>query len=192
MDSKNGEKKRLRMLPEVLPAPTNEPVQGSPRQRTIRTMERLLTAAAASALITGCSNNKSGGDPGYGVVDPMPPPARCPGVAASIQVTAAWKQANAGLVVEIRLSKPARPDASYAAGEAPSVSMGKLVGSTVDEGAMVLEMAPNPGATFAYVMVGATCSEGPSHVAMQLDLTTSSSAPPKAGDPVRLTLNDSY
>src|SRR5262245_34085695 len=92
-------KRRLGMMPEVLPAPTRGHGEGSPRQRTLNTMERMLTAAAASALITGCSNNKSGGDTGYGVVDPMPPPVRCPGVAASVDVKATWKEGQAGLIV---------------------------------------------------------------------------------------------
>ena len=42
------------------------------------------------------------------------------------------------------------------------------------------------------VSVAATCSEGPSHLALQLDLPTTSQAPPKAGDSVRFTVNDSY
>ena len=185
-------KRRLGMLPEVLPVPTQGLGQGSPRQRTMRTMERLLTAAAASALIGGCSNNKGGGDPGYGVVDPMPPPARCPGVAASIAVKATWTEGQAGLVVELRLSKPGRPDASYAAQETPQVSQGKVINSSVDAGAMVLQIAPDPQAAYVYVNVAATCSEGPAHVAIQLDLTTTSQAPPKAGDAVTFTVNDSY
>ena len=183
MDARNRENDR--------PAPPHTPSQGSPRQRTTRTMERLLAAAAASAMIAGCSS-KGGSGSGYAVVDPMPPPARCPGVATSIDVTAAWKQGQGGLVVELRLSKPRRPDASYAPAEAPAVSSGKLVSSNAEAGAMALEIAPEPGVTSVYVSVGATCSDGSSHVAIELDLSGAATTPPKAGDPVKLTMNDSY
>jgi len=49
-------KRRLRLLPEVLPDPTRGVATGSVRQRTIRHMNRLLALAATSASLGACSN----------------------------------------------------------------------------------------------------------------------------------------
>jgi len=67
------ERRKLKLLPEVLPAPNRNRNDAGPRARTRDHMQRLLAAAA----ITGALACRS--DPGYGVVDPMPAPADASG-----------------------------------------------------------------------------------------------------------------
>jgi hypothetical protein len=73
----DDEKRRLALLPEVLPAPTKpERDDGGsspgPRERTRAHLQRLMSAAllASSATLAGCKEKT-----GYAVVDPMPVPA---------------------------------------------------------------------------------------------------------------------
>jgi hypothetical protein len=66
-------KKQLKLMPEVLPAPTTNRAEGGPRSRTRDHMQRLLAAAALSGTLA-CS--KDAVTQGYGVVDPMPWPAQ--------------------------------------------------------------------------------------------------------------------
>jgi hypothetical protein len=63
----------------------------SARDRTLQRMKRLLAFTAAVGA-TAC-----GHDHGYAVVDPMPPPPRCPGVAQTITASVAWRQDEVGL-----------------------------------------------------------------------------------------------
>jgi hypothetical protein len=49
------DKRRLKLLPEVLPDPTAARGPGSPRQRTLEHMKRLLTVSAAMSAAVGCS-----------------------------------------------------------------------------------------------------------------------------------------
>jgi hypothetical protein len=185
-DDKGKTKKRLRLLPEVLPDPTRREGTGSARQRTLKTMERLIAISAASALIAGCSGSGSG-DTGYGVVDPMPPPAKCPGVAGSITATATWKQGANGLFILLTLGKPGRQDAQYTA-VPDSVSGAKVTNSTQNAGAMTLELTPDAGATYVYVSVPVSCSDGSSHVSLQLEIKAGA----KDGDAVPLTSSDTF
>jgi hypothetical protein len=203
-------KRRLGMMPEVLPAPSNHSLSGSPRQRTVRTMERLLAAAAATALLASCSSNHGSGASGsgasgagaggagaggtssssgggYGVVDPLPPPARCEGVAATIQATAVWKDAKdgSGLIVELQLPKPGQTDASYDETRPPSVAGATLVSSTNTAGALTLELAPIGGTLSATVKLSVTCADGLGHLDVALESAGGST--PKAGDPVKVS-----
>ena len=105
------------MLPEVLPDP-RRPATGAsaPRHRTMAHMQRLLataaavgvasagvgTVAATGAATAGCGKStkvpdgktdggaveNNGNTSGYAVVDPMPPPAHCPGVARTVAASA--------------------------------------------------------------------------------------------------------
>jgi hypothetical protein len=64
------EKKKLRMLPEVLPRPTS--VAG-PSDVRARALARLSVLAAMAAASSGCGGKGGEGGP-YGVVDPLPYP----------------------------------------------------------------------------------------------------------------------
>lgn len=104
-------RRRLDLLPEVLPAPP-APVEGGPRQRTLARLTRLAAATAAAAAISGCKD-KHGTGGGYAVVDPMPVPARCTGAAMTIHATAKWKDEK---TIELVLGKPGTTGVSYAGG----------------------------------------------------------------------------
>jgi hypothetical protein len=74
-------KRRLQLLPEVLPKPERGPSDpGGPSPVRARALAR-LSVLAALATASGCG--KAGdGDGGYGVVDPLPSPAYCPTLPA--------------------------------------------------------------------------------------------------------------
>ena len=79
----------------------------TPRDKTSAHMKKLF---AVAALAAGCTSTKKP-DPGYGVVDPMPPPASCPGTAGGV-VAKAWF-VGTEIAVEIDFArsraKPAKP-----------------------------------------------------------------------------------
>ena len=59
---------RKRLMPEILPGP-GPVVSSSPvRQRVLQHMKLLIATGAATTTLVACP---------YGVVDPLPPPARC-------------------------------------------------------------------------------------------------------------------
>ncbi len=158
---------------EILPDPTLLAGEGTARQRTVDRMTRLLAIAAATATIqSNCGGESSGG---YGVVDPMPPPARCSGIAATIKGTAT-KKAQA---VEITLSKPGRADAQYDESTAPRVDGGAVSSVTHKDGALTMVVSrspdagsPPPGAPAEpplYVTVAVQCSAGPAHLRVEVN-----------------------
>jgi hypothetical protein len=65
----SDEKKRLKLMPEVLPDPrlAKKDRDRAPRERTIAHMKRLLALATSASAIAACTK-------GYAVVDPLPPP----------------------------------------------------------------------------------------------------------------------
>jgi hypothetical protein len=101
-------KRRLQLMPEVLPAP-NKTATSAVRERTMARLRVLaavgagIAAACGGATRTGSETgdgnggggpdgglpdgNKPDSDPGYGVVDPLPPPA-CFDYATPPQATA--------------------------------------------------------------------------------------------------------
>src|SRR5277367_3103337 len=79
-----------KLATEVLPHPTTHAGPATARQRTLEHMTRLLALAASTTLQPACSGG------GYAVVDPMPTPSRCQGLAAGIHATVEWKKGEAG------------------------------------------------------------------------------------------------
>jgi hypothetical protein len=95
-------------------------VMATPRDRTKRQLQRLL-AIAATSVAPACST-------GYGVVDPLPPPPRCQGAAASIRATAVL---IAGDLVEVRLEKPTMAGVTYSTQRPASVESFVVTDNTV-------------------------------------------------------------
>lgn len=186
-EANSGGKRKLGLLSEILPDPTPSG-GGSPRQRTLATMNRLGAMAATVAMLQGCSQD-GGGSPAYGVVDPMPPPAQCAGVASSITATAKWKAGeNGAFTVEVTLSKPGRADAAYTPGDPSNVYGGKVTGTDIKPDAVKVTLTKDPESKSLYFALAATCQQGAGHVALQLDL----SAPPTADAEIPVTLTDSW
>lgn len=147
------------------------------------------TASKPPPKATATATNAPDIPTGYAVVDPMPPPATCLGVAPTIQATARWKAAGGGaLVVEVKLSKPGRSDATYGGSSAVSAWGAKLAGQQVAADSVVLTIEPQSGSTQASIQVPLQCSQGPAHLSIQLDL----SGKPAAQGAVPVTLRDTY
>lgn len=70
----------------------------SVRDKTRRHLERLAAAAAVASTVAAADACKNGG---YAVVDPMPPPSRCSGAAASLKATASWITTPKGRRIEV-------------------------------------------------------------------------------------------
>jgi hypothetical protein len=179
-NDKGETKKRLKLMPEVLPAPKKAQGTGSARQRTMKTMERLIAVSAASALIAGAEVT---GGCGYGVVDPLPPPSQCPNVASSIAAKATWKLDNGQFVIILELGVPGKTDASYVDSD-PTISYGgKLVSRTLNQGALTITITPDAGVQNVGIYVPISCAEGNAHVMITMD---TSKAP---ADGVEIPLN---
>jgi len=164
---KEQAKRRLGLLPEILPDPQKREGTGSARQRTLKTMERLVAVSAASALIASA---EVVGGCGYGVVDPIPDPAICEGVAGSITAKATWKQGTSGLIVVLELGKPGRTDASYDGASMPTVTLGTILNSTTAMGGITLEIQPDGQNGYLEVYMPVTCSSGEGRVVVFVSL----------------------
>ena len=62
-----------KLMNEVLPAPTKSVDDGRARDRVLSHMRKLVKIGAASAALAACPPSSGP----FGVVDPLPPPARC-------------------------------------------------------------------------------------------------------------------
>lgn len=214
-------KKRLKLLPEVLPPP-NAPSLSSPRQRTTERMLALvaLTAAACSredpvsirpedpskmkkantnpdptpstttTTTTSPSTTSvtptSTPTPGYMVVDPMPPPAKCAGLASTIKATATWKTGATGSFLELKLPKPGQADAKY--GKTPMstpVYGGKLLSIAAAGDGLVVHVVPDTASKDVYVYIEAACTAGTERVYASMTWTA-------VGSPVKVTLSDVF
>jgi hypothetical protein len=225
------DKKKLRLLPEILPDPSPDLTPGGPRQRVLARVSRLSALAAAVATAqSGCSADKPGNGgttpptveipgtsgtavavdnptshptsaptnnnatnvpqipSGYAVVDPMPPPAVCMGVAPTIQAKATWKAKKGGFSIEVKLSKPGRADASYRTNEEPSAWDATLPAKQVAADTVTLTLEPTAGAKYAGARVPTTCSRGDAHLQIELDLSQA----PSANAAIPVTLSDTW
>jgi hypothetical protein len=178
------------VMPEVLPDPRHARATSSPRARTMAHMQRLIATAAAlgvttgaSALELGCGKTTkvpgesddaggtgakppdTGNTSGYAVVDPMPPPAHCAGVAKLVRASAKFvKQANGELYLEVRFPNPVgRDDFKY--NNKVATSYGGTVSSTAQKpDAVFVVVKPDANATNATITVKGNCNAGPSSV----------------------------
>lgn len=153
-NEKDGKKRRLQLMPEVLPDPKKAEGTGSARQRTLKTMERLIAVSAASALIA--SADVVGGC-GYGVVDPLPPPSNCPDFNAST-IKATWKLDNNQFVVFIEFGAPTNMSDAYLDADPTVPAGGKLLSRTFMPDAVTVKVQPNSGAESVQVVVPVSCS----------------------------------
>lgn len=221
----NERKKEL--MPEVLPAPPPRE-SGSPRQRTLGQMNRLLAMAATGAALGACSkpapreqgstvvnvpqpkDSATGDDTppprgsasvmipptepdvppeptGYAVVDPMPPPARCVGLASGIKVTTKWKSAT---TIEVDLATPSMSGAQYNAAEAPQIYGATIKKKTISAKRITLLVEIAPGTSGFSASVAASCPAGPQHVSVSV--TSPSGNPLTKGNNPQVNLGDSW
>lgn len=171
-------------------SPTGPTVE-IPTSGPVVTVNTAPSASADPLVPPKASATATPDDPnmiGYGVVDPMPPPASCTGLAQTIAAGAVWKKDKSDMVLELKLGRPGRADGQYVTTEKPSVYGAKLLSSKVSVDTVSLRLLPDANARSIQVSVAASCSQGPSHVAIFLD----TSQPPKSGAPVATSASDSY
>jgi hypothetical protein len=122
------------------------------RGRTLNRMKLLLTTASAAAL-PACSS-------GYGVVDPMPPPAVCPGADTSVKAQAQFETHSAGeTLVAIQLQPSSVANFTYLDDE-PVASGGVVVTHGRIGSAYEARIRVDSGATTATLQVPFSCSSG--------------------------------
>jgi hypothetical protein len=124
---------------------------------------------------------------GYAVVDPMPPPAACPGTAASVKATATWKTDKGTTYVELTLKKPTVVGAMFDRKDSPTGYGGKIVSTAFVGDDLVLKLVPEGTSPSMAVYVAADCAKGKEHVVIEVDMSK-----PKAGTTATTTLSDQY
>lgn len=200
------------LMPEVLPDPTPATGPGGPRDRTLQRLRGLLALTAAGASLTACSHESSEGasktakssapsaasaapqvatsDPGYGVVDPMPTPARCYQFGQHVRASARWMDST---TLELQLSKPTFPKAKYGS-SAPAVLVDRTGESEAIKsqtltatGLRVLIHLTQGGASSVTLSVTVDCDAVPG--AFIVMLTGKGSMPLHYGQPVSVLID---
>lgn len=138
-------KRRLGLMPEILPTPPGSPA-GGPRDRTLAHMKKLIVMATAAVAMDGC---KDGSTPGYGVVDPMPPPAKCdPSFKGT--TTATRDGDTVTLIIE------ATDDSAIRAGD-PKLPPGLLLSSKLEGKKLTVTFSAGQNTSW-YVTFPASCN----------------------------------
>ncbi len=234
MQTKNANgKRRLGLMPEVLPAPTAS-ARGPVRDRTLGHMRRLLaTAAAVSAAACsresgqnadavsvtippstedgGAAGTTPGTNPmashqhtvptatatptatapptGYAVVDPMPAPARCAGIAAAAKATAVFHKDKTGVYLEVTITLGSANGAQFDKSAPPSSWGSNLLGAKFNGHSVILRLRPtssSAGSASLGVSAGVACSAGPGHLTANVQWTGT----PTAGTKTSIQLSD--
>jgi hypothetical protein len=159
-----------RLLPEVLPAPTQRAGPAAPRQRTAERMTHLLAVAASAAACGGSPPPET--NAGYSVVDMVPVPARCAGISSGMHATAEWKKVMAGVPPNLVVKVGAPEAASGRLGEGqPTPNGAVLVSAEAKDGGLTIELMLRPETPATYnltVRVPVTCATGPAAVTVYL------------------------
>lgn len=144
----------------------------SPRDRTRAHMQKLV---AVAALAAGCSKKN---EPGYGVVDPMPPPARCPGAAGAIRARATFVGTSVLLELDFASSPfPLFPKTEPQAGASTEITAHETTGSLMRM--RLRHVGPGTGAR---VDVPLTCDSSGGGVYVELGWAVTPEGPPEPAD----------
>ena len=168
--------------------------ENAPRERARTHLRRLMETAAGAATLLACAGAGGGtatGGPGYGVVDPMPAPARCddlsrPGnIAQRIYLWGQWDAKATSIDVHGDMSYQLEDKAHF--GGPITATGGKIVvdapGGTGASRTLTIHVTPDPGAKVIDLQVPMSCGRDEiGHY--RIDLTT---APPSANLNVTVT-----
>ncbi len=103
-------------------------------------------------------------DMGYAVVDPMPAPARCMGLAAASKASAAFKKQGGTLVLEFTFTLPTNNGSwsgtTSQAGQKPSSWAGPMLSSRVTGSTMIVTVNVSAGSTSSGVSIPIDCAAG--------------------------------
>ena len=128
----------------------------------------LLPPPSATATATAVATAPH--DMGYAVVDPMPAPARCMGLAAASKSSAAFKRDGGGVLLEISVTLPSSgaqwAGAQFDTSNKPSPWSGTLVSSNVVAHTAVMKIKPSTGVTGLGVSLPISCSAGTGSIAI--------------------------
>ena len=115
-------------------------------------------------------------DMGYAVVDPMPAPARCMGLAAASKASATFKKQGGTLVLEFAFTLPASNatwnGTTFQAGQKGSSWAGTMVSSRVTGSTMVVTVNVSPGSTSSGVSIPIDCAAGLGSVGINASFTS--------------------
>lgn len=129
-------------------------------------------------------------DMGYAVVDPMPAPARCMGLAAASKSSAVFKHDASGMLLEVSVTLPSTgpqwAGSVFDASNKPSPWSGTLVSSTIVGHTAVARIKPSAGVTNLGVSFPISCTAGSGSVSV----TATFSDPPTTATKVTLAMHD--
>lgn len=163
----------------------------SARRSTLSHMNRLIAAATVAGTVA-CNkcNTIPGG--GYAVVDPMPPPGRCPAAAYAMAATAKLVPSDGGgVLVEIELGGWTASGVDFERDDAGAmralVSNGRLVSQTITpSGAIHFLLEPSATVGGLTLTLSATCDAGAVSIVMNASWGTAADG----GKDVRVTLSE--
>lgn len=124
-------------------------------------MKVLLTTAAA---LPACGS-------GYGVVDPMPPPAVCPGADRTITASAQFAAHGAGEILVAVQLQPAQLDGFTYVDDEPLATGGTVVTHGRIGSAYEARIRLDAGVTTATLQVPFSCTSGKDGVTVQMTWT---------------------
>ena len=107
-------------------------------------------------------------DMGYAVVDPMPAPALCRGLATATTTTAAFKKDATGIYLELTATLPTGTTWSgttFVAGQTPSPWSGSVISAQVTASKATIKLRPTAGSQNIGVQLSITCSAGAGSIA---------------------------
>lgn len=123
-------------------------------------------------------------DMGYAVVDPMPAPARCMGLANASKASAVFKRDAGGVLIELSLTLPTGAGwtgTKFQTGTVPSPWSGTLLSSSQVGMTSVARVRPSVGAQSLGVQFQIDCPAGPGSVTVSV---TFSGPPTETTKPV--------
>jgi hypothetical protein len=178
-------RRRLKLLNEVLPAPPPAGgTNGDPRQRTLRRLGRLVAAATTAAAVSNCHGGDGGG---YGVVDPMPPPPQCDGLAKSIHAEARFLSPT---VLLVTLGPSSMRGAAYDP-DALHVDQFRILRQRIEPNRVELELEVTGAPSHVSFQVGASCPNGPESVGVAVQ-PTEEGGTVRAGVPLKVSVVDTW
>jgi hypothetical protein len=146
----------------------------------------LLPPLATTAATTVA---KPPDDMQYMVVDPMPTPAKCIGLATATHASATFKRDPGGLILEVMVSLPTGAGwagTTFASGTQPSPWSGQLVSSNVGPTMASARIRPTAGVSSLGVTFSIMCAAGPG----SLSITASFPSTPVDGTKAILQKSD--
>ena len=158
------------------------------RDSTLSHMNRLIAAATVAGTVACNKCNSLPG--GYAVVDPMPSPARCPGVVYGLTTRAALVTSDAGLLISLDIdgltSSKTDFDLNDAGALRASVSNGVVMAQSWTGTGVHFTLRPAVSVGGMTLTIAKACDAGPASIVANVSWGTA----PDGGQEVRITLSE--